>query len=446
MDISNADVWLSQPRWPLDPRKVLMLGISSLKMWVRFILMILYAIIYTITGGLLVCRANNEPLCRRSPWLVFISHIANLIEVEFILLTLSIYEADNGSDLGYLRLYQAVMLISHYLFYFPYLLRCYRLYFVFKLGQHWHDTDLPFYELRHRASQNWLIKVLICMMFPVLVASFCLFFIPQLTSIYPATYSPDDPDSVTLMQASTILIAFFRELIFIFAVWKLREVNDDFAMTYELSTVCLLWMTNSFILTPLFPLKTWLYSCIIRNFLIMCVSSIWPIYKSFGKHAIHVPLTIEALRSLDLVLQNEASCEAFSNYLKTGYFELELARLSFKPQSFHQQEGYWLLEFWLECEVFKHNFTSEKAHSIIERYLGRGLLNLPSNIRSSLLDASLLKNPSLFNDAQDYAFKMLSDYYFQLFQRSMPYSFLAAEITRQDIRLNRLASTSFIGR
>lgn len=400
--------------------------------------------IFGIIGVLLAWRACNEPLCRRSPGLVMITHIANLVEVEFFLLTLSLYDSDDDPNAEYLPVYQAVMLVSHYLFYFPYLLRCYRLHFVFNLGQYWDDSDQPFYNQRHRATQTWLIKVLLCLMVPVLIFGFCLIFIPEISSLYPMTYTAESSSDLAWMEFTDIFLDFIEELIFIIAVWKLREINDDFAMTRELGIVCLLWMTNSFLLTSLFPLEMWMYSCIIRNFMIMGVSSAWPVYKSFGKLSVEVPLTIEALKSIDLVLQSEAVCEAFSNYLQAGRFDSELSKLDMKASKLNNQEGYWLLEFWLECEVFKHNCTRDKALAIIENYLVSGLLKLPSHLANCLIEASVLTDVNLFTESQDYAYKMLAEYYFPLFQRSMAYATLAKDIIRQDIRLCRLASTSFM--
>jgi hypothetical protein len=153
-------------------------------------------IVYTTIGVMLALRANYEPMCRRSLWLVFISHFANLVEVEFFLVTKYLYDYDEDTKRSYLSLYQAVMLVSHCLFYFPYVLRCYRLYFVFKLGFHWNDSDQHFYLRRSRATQTWLIKVLLTLMVPVLTFAFCLMFIPQLSQIYPTTYTADSPNSL----------------------------------------------------------------------------------------------------------------------------------------------------------------------------------------------------------------------------------------------------------
>jgi hypothetical protein len=415
-------------------------------MGVYICLMSLSGVIYTLIGVMLALRANYEPMCRRSPWLVFISHFANLVEVEFFLLTKYLYDYDEDTKRSYLSLYQAVMLVSHYLFYFPYVLRCYRLYFVFKLGFHWNDSDSYFYLHRSRATQTWLIKVLFTLMVPVLTFAICLVFVPQLSQIYPTTYTADSSNSLARMESAVIFLFFLEELFFICAVWHLRDVNDDFAMTSELVWVCLLWMTNSFLLTSLFPLAYWMYASILRNFLIMLVSSFWPLYKSFGKPHIEVPLTLEALRSLTLIMHNEQTLEAFSRYLKTGKFEYELSKLSMDTSFSTDKEGYWLLEFWLECEVFKFNATEEKAQMIIENYLARELLNLPRHISRAITEASQLAEVGLFSEAQEYAFKVLSEHYFPLFQRSTGYSDLLKDVVRQDIRISRLATTSFIGK
>jgi hypothetical protein len=418
-------------------------------MWMYVSLMAAACLIYTAIGVMLVVRATYEPLFRRSPGLVLISHLANFVEVELFLLTKSLFGAYEEPSQEFLSLYQAVMLVMHYLFYFPYVLRCYRLHFVFKLGQHWTDSDQPFYERRYRATQSWLVKLLLGLMVPFLIFALFLMFFPALSQAFPSTYTAHSETALVRMQAGNILCSFIEELFFILAVWQLRDVNDDFAMTSELTWVCMLWMTNSFLLTSLFPFEIWQISCIVRNFLIMLVSSFWPVYKSFSKPRVDVPLTLEALHNFELVMQSEASLEAFSHYLREGKFEAELAKISVRSGSLLQDssdlEGYWLLEFWLECEVFKFNPSADKALGIIETYIVKRLVHLPTPTTQPLLSATALTEPSLFIGAQEFAFKLLADHYFPLFQRSASYSELLRDVVRRDIRLTRVASAYFPG-
>jgi hypothetical protein len=392
--------------------------------------------VYLLVAVLLIKRSKSEVLAKRSPILVLVSHIGNCCEV--LLLLIARVFMDNSNEL-LVKAFQAGSLFFHSLYYLPYLLRCYRLHLVFRLDRAWTEQSDSFYTNRHRASQSWLVKVLVVLMLPALALAVLLVVFDSFSDIFPTTCRPES--NLGSLKLFYIALSFIEELVFVVAVWACRDINDDFAMSTELTIVCGLWFSNSFIVYWITEVSTWILTAAARNCAIMCVSSLWPLLQSYRRSEFGVPLTLEVLNSLELLLQNEGTLEAFSKFLSSGKVYRPCTELDLTLHSSYDREGVYLLDFWLNCEVYKHNPTTQKAETILDEFIKSEHIQLTSPMLHSLESSTLEEK---FLEAQEYAFKLLQDLFFPLFQRSPHYNLLLKEVNRQDIYLYRLTHTSFL--
>eukprot|EP00359_Climacostomum_virens_P011159 CAMPEP_0204908574 /NCGR_PEP_ID=MMETSP1397-20131031/7501_1 /ASSEMBLY_ACC=CAM_ASM_000891 /TAXON_ID=49980 /ORGANISM="Climacostomum Climacostomum virens, Strain Stock W-24" /LENGTH=252 /DNA_ID=CAMNT_0052078147 /DNA_START=505 /DNA_END=1263 /DNA_ORIENTATION=+ len=248
---------------------------------------------------------------------------------------------------------------------------------------------------------------------------------------------------MTNLKLFYIAISFVEELLFILSVWLCRNINDDFAMTFEMTIVCAIWFTNSFLMNWVTKISTWIITAAARNFAIMLVSSVWPLIRSFRTIEFGVPLTFEVLNNLELLLQNEATLEAFSQFLNSGKYYKPVTDLDMTVISSAGSEGYHLLDFWVNCEVYKYNPSPEKAAQLYNDFITSKRVYFNEELLSSM-NTSLLEEKYIA--LQNYAFSVLQESYFPFFQRSVQYNLLLKEVNRQDIYLNRLTHTSFLVR
>ena len=81
-------------------------------------------------------------------------------------------------------------------------------------------------------------------------------------------------------------------------------------MSAELTAVCVLWVLTG--MFSLFP-DTWLWrvEVVLRNHLIMAISSFYPLFKTLGAESFEEIITIEMLQSLEVVLQSALTLDAF---------------------------------------------------------------------------------------------------------------------------------------
>lgn len=378
----------------------------------------LSALVYGLVGLLLSVRRHQRAISSRSPWLLLIAHWS--IFADLLLLYQAIWQY-KVTDPNYKVYYTVTTLICHYLYYFPYLLRCYRLKFVFTLDENWDNTY--FRANIRRSTQNWLLCILLVLMLPVLIVAVLIFVYPDEVEVVPVG------TAVGLMTTAIYeLVCFLEEVLFVLAVFQLRKVQDSFSMTRELTIVCIIWMCNS-AFSRFSQNSWWLYECAGRNWALMLVSSLWPVCKSFHSQGFSEPITTEVANSLDLVLQNQFTLNCFEKFLTHS--------------SPHQSK---LLEFWLLCEIYHSKPTSQKAEEIGTKYVFSREISLPEPIGREISAGKELgdRDGLLFVKAQEVVFEQLRELFWQ-FQRSSEYSKMMREVMRQEIYLNRVVVTSLHG-
>jgi hypothetical protein len=371
---------------------------------------ILCAMGYIPAGVLLVLRSAKKPIRNRSPLLVSIAHWSNFLECSFLLL--SFLFSSSVRDKYFDTFYQIVVIIVHYSFFLAYMLRCYRVYFIFSLDSRWDELDSFFQKNIHRAGQKWLLKVFLVLLWPVVLIAMMRILIAGAEQYFPPSYYEGETQVTETSEGVYLLVLFFEELAFILSVFKLRNVNDDFKMTAEMTTVCILWVVTG--MFSIFP-NTWAWrvEVLIRNHVIMLISSIYPLVKSMGPETFDEIITLEMLQSLELVLQSSITLNAFEKSLVNNLYR--------------DYNGYDLLQLWLKCENYKHKEDKNLEKEIILAAKSMKLVQkYPSSIKLE-------------------TFNLLNSHFFGNFKKSEEYKYLLHDVTRQQIYISRILQTSLSG-
>ncbi|CAG9323495.1 unnamed protein product [Blepharisma stoltei] len=403
-----------------------------------YIIIAFLFVVYFAIGVMLYKRRTERNIKSRSPVLIYITHWSNLIETLLAIPILTPKDF-NLYDLDYYenRLYQDSALISHYLVFFPYILRCYRLYFVFHLDKDWEIQNNMFKENIHRTRQRWLVKMLCFCMIPIILISVVFLFWPNASEIFPLNLSRPSNNGIDIPDCVYIMACFTEQLVLIIGIYLIKDVSDDFNMSNELIYVGFIWF-----LTPAFSIYirsyqiVWGIPYILRNILLMLRSSLVPIICSYFNKPLFEPLTIEMLNSLELTLQNAATLEAFEEFLK-----LEELTTTKSFGSINTGSGLSLLEFYLKCRLFANNGSSQLAENIFSEYLENKVVHIPAEIYLEIEDGDFT-DANLFNKAESVVIEKLKSYFYPKFMASDQYLFLKRLIHRQEIYQFRLMQTS----
>ncbi|CAG9313830.1 unnamed protein product [Blepharisma stoltei] len=391
---------------------------------VRFVSIIwlcLEALIYIPVGILLMFRSSKVPIKNMSPCLVHLSHWGNYIETNVYLFALYFsHDCHPDNDESYLQyIYQTLSVLSRYCLFLSYVLRGYRVYFIFHLDKNWDKNDSKDQHFRnniHRTHQEWLLKVFCYLMLPFIVIAL-LNLVPQIHEYYPSSYCNargQDIDLYTLM--AYVITSFFEELIFIFLVYFLRNVNDDFQMQKELTFVCFLWFVGGFFTINSLDTKytvyiknAWRWAFLIRDNVAMIATSLFPLFRTFHKEDFSESLTIEMLQSLDLILRCRVTLDAFEQAI-TEYPD--------------DDKGPEFIHLWLKCEYYNHIPSDETEKEIKKQAME---LNIPDRESVRVIQA--------------HTYSTLLNQYYPMFINSHMFTYLEQSITRQQIYQNRIMAT-----
>lgn len=304
------------------------------------------SVVYVISGIFLLLRSNTAVISARSTSLIYAFHLGNWLESGFMVLI--IFKAEFGLD-TYEETYWLSHVgagISHFLVYLPYVLRAYRIYLIFVLECGIDDfSDMPLY---YRTTQRWLVQALAFALAAVLLV-YGVFTVFMVTGVVRRFYDVDSGfTSESPFIWILIFVRFLEHLLLILAAYIVRNVEDDFSMLTELIIV-----TIFYFLTPLSTLfhykhEEYLWLFIVRNLLLLLISSIYPVFLSYTKSCEYQMLSVENLYSLELLLLHPLGVTAFESYLK-----------SFNPTSIQETRSQGPEQFELlmliNCWLFSNN-------------------------------------------------------------------------------------------
>lgn len=392
-------------------------------------------------GVLLHLRSHHKPICTRSPALLLTTHWSNTIITILSIIDLYYHIGRIGSN-QFPDIFNGSLVFFHYLSYFPYILRCYRLYYIFSLDKYWDEQDSYFRKHIYRTKQSWLIKQLFVYMLAVVVLLFILMAVKNVKQYLPNSRE----DSTTVERVSTsimIIICFIEELLFIVSVYLLRNVDDDYNMGNELILVCFLWSSYSFF--SIYRDEIWVYSSICRNFCILLVSTMMPLVKSFTYTAFGESLTFEILQTLQLVLQHHVSLDKFERFLARE----DDIKNSKSSTDLIPNRGLEYLNFWIRCENLKFEFDHGKMIEIYNEYFtsDNSAIEFPQDLEDEVHTVYNEERDIevIFNSCQEYVFQILNTQYFPKFKKSAEYDQLVHDVAKDNIYTQRINLTSLVG-
>jgi hypothetical protein len=418
-----------------------MILISNMETYVFILLVGFTGCLFIPAGVLLHLRSHHKPIRTRSPALLLTTHWSNTIST--ILSIIELYFQISRMESSHFRgMFMGLIVFFHYLCYFPYILRCYRLYYIFNLDKYWDEQDSYFRRHIYRTKQSWLIKQLFVYMLAVVVLLFMTTAVKSIKKYMPS--SREDSETVERISASIlIIICFIEEMLFIVSVYLLRNVDDDYNMGNELVLVCFLWSSCSFF--SIYRNEIWVYSGIVRNFCILIVSTMMPLAKSFTYTAFGESLTFEILQTLQLVLQHHVSLDKFEQFL-TREGDIKNSRSS---TDLVQNRGLEYLNFWIRCENLKFEFDRAKLAEIYNEYFTseNSAIEFPQDLED---EVHTIYNDErdievIFNSCQEHVFQILNTQYFPKFKKSTEYDLLVHDVAKDNIYTQRINLTSLVG-
>lgn len=382
-------------------------------------------VLYTATLALLIWRWKSPNILRRSPKLLVISLLGglllNIITLHQLTYTPSNIFLTRKDYKNILRTRQVLNLLGHILLVIPYLLRSYRLYFIFSLDKHW-DCNNNYYSRNiHRSYQSWSLKVIII---------FVIFWGVITVLVYTTKtgyYFPGSELSLTKRQQDVseclyVTVCFIEQLAFLFSFFMLRNVFDDFNMARELICVTIFW-----VITPIFPFFEdsdvfFKLPLVIRNISLWVTSLCIPIYLSFKSKVSMEVLTLEMIGAFDVILQSEICLSYFQKFLRKN--------IRLKGQTVGDEiDGFDALEYFMVIENFLVMETDEEKEkiSLIMEKLGYAVEGIGFN--KNLLNFKNWLYLSLKTE-------------FGRFRVSKEYDKLKRQIAKQEIFVGRILQTS----
>eukprot|EP01156_Anaeramoeba_ignava_P018528 Anaeramoba_ignava/a92053_26.p1 GENE.a92053_26~~a92053_26.p1 ORF type:complete len:434 (+),score=71.77 a92053_26:6-1307(+) len=315
---------LQSKAWQPNPGKgeTTFNGVLLLVVWCIFTPYFIFTFI------LFIRRWDKQPIKARSPLLLSISSVAGYIMITHYC-WMTWYSEENWPCIVSHWLIWAVM--SWY--YVPYILRCLRLFFIFKIN--FEKTEMHkgkdgekkkqgfFVRKRHWFTDRRLLIWLI--IFNTLVFLFGLFRQFYYSDNYPGRYGC----TVTTLYLTgmTVIFVFFLTF-FLISIWFLRKVRDEFNINNELKAVSLTW---TLLIIPYIIIQwvgynedifTTTYFQVLWPLVSYIISDVYPLHLSYISSQIITFSTSNVLSSLKTIIGNERACKHFEEFL-VGEFSVE---------------------------------------------------------------------------------------------------------------------------
>lgn len=297
-----------------------------------------------ICSGIVIWRRRNHKVFRvRSAALLQISHWANFIESVIVLYELEEYSYNGVGYEWILIVASFVKFLIHYLFFIPFILRTYRLYLIFTVKESRISLSQTIIKLIRRTSQKWLLKMLLLISFPFPVIYIVTFVVyPKNFNMIGGETNVSNGNEIAIHSIS-LLLTFIEQLISIISIYSIRNINDDYKMSTELTLINLTWVitspNNIFGNYSLFS-----YQILLRNNLVFTINALYPLYKSQKKVDFDIPITEEILNELLPLLNHELSLRYFERFLRNN-----------TDLKYSNYPGVEFLKIWIYCELLEFN-------------------------------------------------------------------------------------------
>ena len=302
---------------------------------------------------------------------------------------------------------------------FAYLIRAYRLYIVFNLDKLKDSESTSSLMRKYKMSQRWALKLLLIISFPIfLVVSGIWLYIFFVGKDFGLFYHKERSNYLAMIDT---FITFLLQLFMILMIDKISHVANEYQMLKEMVTVTiLLFLTPLLSLFVRFYSLEWLYIYVVRNALLMLVSSVAPIILSYLKKDRYGIVSADMVKSLDLILLHKICYEFFETYLN----RIESGRAVV------------YLDLFVSCQCY-----FDKPALNLEKYIFEQVkqLKIPE-LDTCPENKKTQRAAIIFTHCKE----ILENYYFDPFKLSKEYHNLRGFLHRQELLNSRISQTSLV--
>ena len=322
-------------------------------------------LLYLTTLIWLLIRSKSSFISRRSPVILCISLTANFAQSMVCLTEIFLFENDfpeQKTDKCFIlyRIRQALILLFHHLVFWSYILRAYRMYLIFNIDKSFGTRQENPRKIMRRITEKWLLRVLLIVTIPVAIVAGVAMAFCHISQYLPS--SETKIDNTEYSRAEFILLSFLEELLFIFSIYLIRNVNDDYRMTKELTIAGILWFSVPiFSVFPFELTRYYFLPTVARNGILWYLSFINPLAASHYVKEENDIITLEMIKSIELILVNPITLEYFEKYL--------IGTESINESSNFYNSGHELLRLYMHCESYKNNPETTDYHKLTSQII-----------------------------------------------------------------------------
>lgn len=326
---------------------------------------------YSATIFMLFIRKHYQPLKNKGANLIIISAIGNFIFCLILMVNKMIANAfrvgsffEAPTDDGQLlptpnqAAVEFSCALSHLqygvfmpVFFFPYYMRAYRLYVVYRSHLEHFDLKkkrgvLAFKKAKslHCARESNMITWLVVILAPMTLLALLGVLLQSFRPYYPSfevkscflrkgqfVQNKELENTFRLHLYLTVevylLFNFFLDGLLMAFIYLLRKVQQEFSMTFELMTITITQLAIGFLIffiiiidpeTSLNKTNNVQYIIVARNVLFLIVSAIMPLRATYNPNSIiPFPINEECIKTLEMALLMPTSANYFYEYLET---------------------------------------------------------------------------------------------------------------------------------
>jgi len=317
---------------------------------VNSVLLGVISIVFLVLLVLLCKRKNNQPLKKKSPNLIIISTLGNMLFCVVMLLQQILFygclvrsdlPACQNSTISNVNCLLGLSLLSvcEPLCVVPYYLRSTRLYWIFKAQEYYFQRKKKPVQWFKIIKERTLIRANLALALVLSIVTIGLFLGYWLGNNEVFLYLPsynvqvcyaasDNWESISLhtnISCTLIMLVHSLQSVgFLACIHKLRHIKDEFNIRHELYAVLGVWFATSYLATSVFvytDAQKWEYLTfllVVRSLVVALITGVKPLYQTYlNKSFILLPPSVNSIESLDMVLVIPMASDFFYNYLDT---------------------------------------------------------------------------------------------------------------------------------
>jgi Regulator of G protein signaling domain len=280
---------------------------------------------------MLVLRRDEQPVKFRGPWLLLVMSFGLLVPTSWLLIFLIDYRAEHFmSHEKFCDMGEWMVWLAYPAVVFPFALRAYRFWRIFRLKNIQRLADDATYWNRLVTTEGFLLRILFVILLLISLVSVCNVALDW--NVHVARFGCGGDDQSAWVIGHTV------EVLILFAfVWQLRDYRDDYGMGSEFRAVRLVWMLAAvaqFISSSLHEgsavnrffgnsasinvnsfREMNALIVIIRNLAVFIICVMHPVYCTFADPFVPLWSNCDALRSLESLLKDILCIQYFRAFL-----------------------------------------------------------------------------------------------------------------------------------